>query len=646
MLKKWLAIFIAGAMLVLAQETRVSMDFQGTEMHLFLQWFGKQTNKKIIYQQQGLHGKKIYFVCPQGIPEKSIEPIGMAILESNGFTLVKSGEGESEVYKLLEMAEASTKPIALYTLEELKKMEEGDYYISQLIIIKHLQVSSVVTALKQTKILHARAGSIVEIKVANALIIQDFVPNIRRAIKIIEMIDKPQIQTEMEFITLKNSQANDINEKLQRLFQANAKERAEYNLPEPLTIIADSRTNSLILKGSKEEIQEARKLIERLDREIQEEEEIAKIYELKHVTTEKILPGLKEFIKTPVFLKKAQKQTAPSVDSITVIANEHTKSLLITATEKAHKILERVIQKFDVRRPQVLLETVICEFSPSDVLNIGIELLGTGNTDGVDAHGLTSFGLSSIVDSAGKAIDNKNPAFPAGRKLAPGTGLTTFITKGNESKIPFLLKTIQSQSNAEILSTPRVLTDDGEKAEIRVQQEVPVTSTNALNSSTSTTSFKEFVSAGTVLIIKPQIIHSNWLRLEITQDIEAFIGSAPSLGVPPPKSSRSLKTVVTVPNGQMVILGGLYDRREVETIDKIPILGDIPILGMLFQSKTRSVSKTNLYIFIWPKILTDSDFKDLHAISQEEKEKAKKASKGTIEKGDEKNETSSSIQNW
>lgn len=634
MFKKWLAIYITSAVFLLAQETMVSMDFQGTDMNLFLQWFGKQTNKKIIYQQQSLHGKKIYFVCPQPIPEKSVEPIGMALLESNGFTLIKSGERENEVYKLLEMAEASTKAITLYSLEDLEKMEEGDYYISQLIVIQNLQVSNVIAALKQTKLMHAKAGNIVEIKGANALIINDFVPNIRRILKIIEMIDKPQRKTEMEFVALKNAQASDINEKLQRVFQANAKERAEYNLPELLTIVADNRTNSLILKGSKEEIQEARKLIERLDKEIKEEKEIAKIYELKHITPEKIVPAIREFIKTSVFLKKNQRQISqnPYSESITVISNEHTKSLLITATEKQHEILEKVIQQFDVRRPQVLLETVICEFSPSDVLNIGIELLGTGNTEGLDIHGLTSFGLSSIVDSAGKAIDEKNPAFPAGRKLAPGTGLTTFITKGNESKIPFLLKTIRSQSNAEILSTPRILTDDGEKAEIRVQQEVPVTSTNALNSSTSTTSFKEFVSAGTVLIIKPQIIHSNWLRLEITQEIEAFIGNAPSLGVPPPKSSRSLKTIVTVPNGQMVILGGLYDRREVETIDKIPILGDIPILGILFQSKSRSVSKTNLYIFIWPKILIDSEFKDLYKISQEEQEKAKKASKNSIEK--------------
>jgi general secretion pathway protein D len=187
-----------------------------------------------------------------------------------------------------------------------------------------------------------------------------------------------------------------------------------------------------------------------------------------------------------------------------------------------------------------------------------------------------------------------------------------------------LLKAIQSVSKAEVVSTPRILTDDGERAEIRVQREVPVTSTNALNTSTTTTSFKEFVSAGTVLIIKPQIIHNKWLRLEIEQNIEDFVGSPPAPGVPPPKSSRSLKTVVTVPNGQMIILGGLCDRREVETIDKIPILGDIPILGLLFQSRTYSVSKTSLYIFIQPTILNDPEFEDLETISKQDLKKIKK----------------------
>ena len=164
-----------------------------------------------------------------------------------------------------------------------------------------------------------------------------------------------------------------------------------------------------------------------------------------------------------------------------------------------------------------------------------------------------------------------------------------------------------------------------------MQREVPVTSTNALNTATTTTSFKEFVSAGTVLSIEPHIIHHKWLRLKIDQNIEDFVGTSPSPGVPPPKSSRSIKTVVTVPSGRMIILGGLCDRREVETIDKIPLLGDIPVLGILFQSRTRSVSKTNIYVFIVPRILDDPEFKDLQDLSQQEKHKMEKLQGTTFE---------------
>jgi type II secretory pathway component GspD/PulD (secretin) len=105
--------------------------------------------------------------------------------------------------------------------------------------------------------------------------------------------------------------------------------------------------------------------------------------------------------------------------------------------------------------------------------------------------------------------------------------------------------------------------------------------------------------------------------LEIDQYIEAFVGTSPSLGVPTPKSSRTLKTVVTVPNGRIIILGGLCSRREVETVEKIPLLGDIPILGFFFQSRTRIVSKTNLYIFIQPRILSHAQFDDLEEVSKE-----------------------------
>lgn len=624
-MKVWVALLLA--ICAMSWADTVSMNFDGVEMEVFLHWFAQRSQKKIIYNHlSGLGQKKIYLIAPQPVPAESVEKVCMSLLENNGYTLIKVGRGGNEVYKLVETAKAASKPIALYSVKEIEQME-GDYYVSQLVLVRYLKAENVANSIRQAKLLDATSGNIVEIRGANALIISDFLPNVARILEIVHMIDTPPPQLETAFVALKHARADEIGQKLRELFQNKARELSQYNIEtEGPTIISDSRTNSLTLRGSKEDIAEIKRLLKEYDKKIKESEVSVKIYQLKNVTPDKITPTLKEFIATPLFREKSMTATqAQQGTEISVIANEYAKCLVITAPLSAHNKLDELILKLDVRRPQVLLEAVICEFTPSDVLNLGIELTrldkiddAVGSTFG---HGLTSFGLSSIVDEVGSPVTPENPSIPAGRTVAPGGGFTAFLTRDSKTNIPFLIKMLQSVTETEVISIPRILTDDGEKAEIRVEQEEPVTSVNALNTSTTTTSFKEFVSAGTALIITPHIVHNDSLRLEIEQNIEAFVGSSPSAGVPPPRSSRSLKTVVTVPDGETVILGGLCGRREIETVDKIPFIGDIPILGLLFQSRTMSVSKTNLYIFITPRILHHPQFDDLKDVSRKDKER-------------------------
>ena len=137
----------------------------------------------------------------------------MSLLESNGLTLVKVGEGSSQVYKLVEASHAASKPIALYSLEDLKKTESGDYYISQLVMIQYLKAANVISSLRQAKLLDQQSGSLVEIQGANAIIISDFAPNVKRIIKIIEMIDKPPPKVEIAFVSLKYAQAGRSEER-------------------------------------------------------------------------------------------------------------------------------------------------------------------------------------------------------------------------------------------------------------------------------------------------------------------------------------------------------------------------------------------------------------------------------------------------
>ena len=403
-----------------AEQNTVSMDFQGVDLEIFLQWFGNFTNHKIIYSsQRGFGQKKIYFIAPQPVPEQSVEKICMSLLESNGLTLIKVGEGSSQVYKLVESAHAASKPIALYSNDQLKTIESGDYFISQLVLVKHLKAANVLNSIRQAKLLDPQAGSIVEINGANALIINDFVPNVKRVVKIVEMIDQPPPKIEIAFVELKYARATEISQKLQQLFQYKAKDQMQYNVQGvQLTIIPDDRTNSLSIRGTSEEIAEVKELLRSFDQEIKGSEVVARVYRMQNVTADKILPTLKEFIATPLFKEKAQVpgQSQRNESNISIIANEYSKTLLITAPSSAHRLLGDVIKQLDVRRPQVLLETVICEFSPSDVLNIGIELAGLDSigqaNDGTHLHGLSSFGLSSLVDSEGQTITDQSNKLP------------------------------------------------------------------------------------------------------------------------------------------------------------------------------------------------------------------------------------------
>lgn len=621
MKKIFLILLIIITIPVYSQEAKVSMEFPGVNLDVFLQWFANFTRKKIIYGNlsSNISQKKIHLIAPEPVPVNAVENICMSVLESYDLTLVKVGQNDSEVYKLVETSSVASKPTALYSEDEIANIE-GDYYVSQLCVIKYLKAAHVINSIRQAKLLDPKSGSIVEIKGANSIIISDFLPNVKRIVDIINMLDKAPPKIAMEFIELKYANASDISQKINQLMQNRARELADYNVPDgAFSIIADNRTNSLTVRGTPSDIKEVKEIVAKFDRNIASEEIVAKMYYLDHVTPDKILPVLREFINTPVF-RENQIPGTQHIQNISVISNEYTKSILITAPVKYHEILAAMIAEMDVRRPQVMIRAIICEFTPTDVLNLGIELMaieGFPDVGGFQPQALTSFGLSSVVDEVGNPISADNPRPINGRAVAPGAGLAAFFTK-NETNIPFLIRALRSVTHTEVLNVPQIITDDGERAEIRVEQEEPVASIDALNSSTTSTSFKEFVAAGTVLIIRPQIIRDNWLKLEIEQNVDAFLGAAPAVGIPPPKSSRSIKTTVTVPSNRTIILGGLNGRREIESVDKIPILGDIPILGYLFQSTTKSVTKTNLYLFITPIILNDPEYRDLEDISREE----------------------------
>ncbi|MCX7703990.1 MAG: hypothetical protein N2234_07850, partial [Planctomycetota bacterium] len=256
--------------------------------------------------------------------------------------------------------------------------------------------------------------------------------------------------------------------------------------------------------------------------------------------------------------------------------------------------------------PQVMIEAVIIEVSADSTTNLGIEL-ATVDLAGVGYRGAggTLFGLSSLD------VENLTKT-PVG-----GLGLTALIYKDSFDRLPFLMQMLRSTSDVNVLSTPRLLTNDNEKGTLKVSDQVAIITTVDTATQQSRTAFGGYQDAGITLEITPHISPDKHLRLEVNLTIESFT-SPPVAGstAPPPKTSRQIQGVVTVPDRQLVIIGGLTNEKEDETVNKIPFLGDLPIVGALFRSTSVMKRRTNVYIFITPHIIDEKNFDVLNEISQ------------------------------
>ena len=254
------------------------------------------------------------------------------------------------------------------------------------------------------------------------------------------------------------------------------------------------------------------------------------------------------------------------------------------------------------------------------ILNLGVELatIDDPSDDSTRGFAATSFGLTQLVDEDGNPITGDNPGIPVGRLPIPSNGIQTGLFRDNIFQIPALLSVLKTENDLRVLAMPRLLTNDNQQARFTVSQAFPVTEFTTTTGVVQQ-SFDEFEEAKTELKITPHISSANYLRLDIEQLIEVFTAAQIDPSVPPPKTTREITTSITIPNHQTVVIGGLRSHNYRETVNKVPILGDIPILGYLFKNTSRTVSLNHIYIFCTPHILKESDFKDLYKISYDNK---------------------------
>lgn len=597
--------------MALAAESRaesVTLNLKGADINAVIGTVADITNKNFIIDPR-VKGK-VTIISSRAMNEKEIYQVFLSVLEVHGFTAVPVGD----IIKILPDADA--KHSAIPSMKGNKK-GRGDEAITRVIEIDHVNASQLVPILRP---LVPPQGHLAAYPASNMLIISDRAANINRLVDIIERIDQPT-SGEIEFVQLEHAAAADVVRVLNSMQQqANKKDKGA----EQLLLVADERTNSVLIGGEKAMRLQIRAIIAHLDTPSETIGDTHVVY-LRFAKAADLVPVLTGVQQTQVTsstaatgktgtagavsrraVSKAQSRGSSSNQqgSFNIQADESTNALVITAPPGVFRSLQDVIRKLDVRRAQVLVEAVIAEVSLNTSAQLGVEWIGVDrDPDGTARPAAVTNFKNGITGALATAASG------GGTLPDLGEGLTLGVGKIVRDGFSFagLIRALKTDGSTNILSTPNLVTLDNEEAEIFVGQEVSIPTgsfTNSNNDSTNpfTTFNREKV--GLTLKVKPQISEGDAIKLEIDQSIEGIIAGQAGEG-DLQTSERSIKTTVVVDDGKVLVLGGLIKDDVFETESKVPLLGDIPLLGALFRSKSTTTNKTNLMVFLKPAIIRD-----------------------------------------
>jgi len=400
--------------------------------------------------------------------------------------------------------------------------------------------------------------------------------------------------------------------------------QGRYRKDSGLTLV--ERTNSILLTGPPSAHRIMSSIKDSVDVPGTYEAGLIKVYKIENADVDEIAATLKTMIETaksqegkpgePKFEQTPEPAPEPAGPELTetelfvpqieakVSVNKATNSVVVLATERQHRELEALIKELDVRRKQVLIKAMIVEITTGDDMDLGVELDHIGS----DALAFTSFGLSAIDPATGS------------RDIIVSPGATAAVLSPDSARA--IVKALQSTGNARIESAPQILVNDNAVGSIQSIAEEPTTQTN-LGETTTTTSFAGFVEAGTQFAITPHISRGNYLRVEYQIILNSFGSKPTDPSVPPPRSTSSIQSEATVPDGFTIVVGGLEAVNESTSIDKVPLLGDIPLIGMAFTNTMIRKQYITTYLFITPTIMKSDDFSDLKDATQKALEQIK-----------------------
>jgi len=597
-----------------------------TDIKDLIKQMSKATGKNFLIGEQ-VRGK-VTIISERKMSVEEAYQAFLSALEVNGFTVV---DGPGGLIKIIAIKDISNNALPIFKDES----PITDAFITRIVQLKNISALEMSNAIKN---LVSKRGNLFAYPATNTLIVTDTGTNIDRLLKIMQELDQEGPHEGLEFIHIRYANAKDIAARITELYTQDKQTKAptrrgqEFEeTPYISKVIADDRTNSVIILASGRAMDKVRALISQLDRPLPDGVEgKIHVHYLKHASAKDLASVLNSLTAgsgqaspqtktTPgsTAQQKAQ-STAPVVASfeggVKVAADENTNALIITSTAKDYETLRKeVLDRLDIPRRQVYVEAVVMELSINKNRSVGVSgqgggffsvngdrMLGFASTLGGTTQGLSAAALSGL---AAGAISDTRVNIP----ITQSDGTSSNISV---PALGVVLNALQTDSDVNVLSTPNLLTLDNEEAEIHVGSEVPVPGQQTITSGGNVTSSPERKPVGITLKIKPQINEGDRVKLTISQEVTDVIAGASEtvltqLGAS--FSKRSVKTVVVAKDQQTIVIGGLIDDKTQISRSKIPFLGDIPLLGHLFSRRSKVKTKTNLLVFLRPYIIRDTN---------------------------------------
>ena len=600
----------------------ITVNFHDTDLRVVIRFISELTRNNFIVDSR-VKGR-VTAISPTKITIGEAYRMFESILEVEGCTTIPAGR----FIKIVPAREARSRGIDTITDRE-KDVLRGEQFVTRIIHLNYIDANSVTPVIKP--LISRRESSLVTYSHTNDIILTDTIPNIRKILNLLRELDVEGFQAEISVLPLQFANAKVLATELLSIFKvkpAPTRRRVRRRARRAVTaarprrvvkIISDERTNSIVLVANAEDTVTIRKVIRDLDVPAPVGKGKINVYYLRNADAEEMAKVLTD-ITSKAKPTKEPKKGVEFAGEVIITPDESTNSLVITASPQDYEVLKAVIEKLDIRRLQVFVEGLIMDVSMDKVRELGVEW----QVSDVDYD--KSFHDATYKPFSGTSFGDinqarTNPFDLTGLILGAADGTITF---GGETflNIAALIRALQTDTDVNILATPHLLTMDNQEAEIIVAENVPFKVRSTATASGFPVEEIERKDVGLTLRITPQISEGDFIRLEIYQEIsnvlEQPIAGASDLVT----AKRSGKTTVVVKDHQPVVLGGLIQDTMDDSVQKVPWLGDIPLMGNLFKVTKHSGGKNNLLIVITPHIVRSTE--DLEGFYKEKKAEIKK----------------------